>query len=178
MAEFITKYIGPNLADLFDDQPAKDACKRLADMGGDRLHETIAIYTPLKTGNLRSSWFRAPTIDEGTRYTSYVRTEVSYAPYVNYGTGLWGPEHRKYLIEPHPPRRFLAWYDPKSAFAGKSGWVYARRVWHPGSEGAHMVQKGALETEAVFGRWAELDLQQFKADMEALAIKAQGSVKV
>ena len=43
---------------------------------------------------------------------------MEYAPYVNYGTGLWGPEHRKYLIEPIEPKKALSWIDP---VGGKPG---------------------------------------------------------
>lgn len=165
---FEAKYIGPKLADLFDPTPAKKAAKRMADSGGDRLHSLTRAYTPIDTGELYRSWYRMPAVAEGDRYVSRVRTEVEYAPHVNYGTGLWGPKHTKYLIEPHPPKRFLSWVDKAT---GKR--VYARRVWHPGSEGAFMLEKAAADVEAALGLILAGDLELFKREMEAQAVQAQ-----
>jgi hypothetical protein len=91
-----------------------------------------------------------------------VATDVDYAPYVNYGTGLYGPEHRKYLIEPKPPNEWLAWRDPKTG-----RWFRARRVWHPGSEGHHMIEKAQSMIYATLNVMMESDLQAFKREMEA-----------
>jgi Bacteriophage HK97-gp10, putative tail-component len=140
----------------------------MANSGGDALHSRIAENTPVHTGNLRTSWYRVEAVGLGDRYESWVRTEVDYAPYVNYGTGLWGPEHRKYEIKPIPPNQTLSWFDP-----GSGGRVYARSVWHSGSPPAHMVESGAAKVEAEIGMILDPDLQLFKAEMEALALKAQ-----
>jgi hypothetical protein len=137
----------------------------MQDAGLDLLHELIVEFTPIRTGNLRTSWFTSG---------STVKTEVDYAPYVNYGTGLFGPEHRKYLIEPHPPKRFLSWIDP-----ARGGRVFARRVWHPGSEGAHMIEKAAAAMEAgLLTARLQTHLETFKRDMEAQAAKAQERVEI
>jgi hypothetical protein len=140
----------------------------MANTGGNRLHERIRENTPVRTGVLRESWLRTPTENIGNRYETHVRTEVDYAPYVNYGTGLWGPEHRKYLIEPIPPNQLLSWRDPVS---GRR--AYARYVWHPGSPPAHMIEYGAAKTESELGTIMDGDLQLFKTEMEALAVSAQ-----
>jgi hypothetical protein len=141
----------------------------MADSGGDALHHRITENTPVKTGNLRTSFYRLPTEKIDSRYESRVRTDVEYAPYVNYGTGLWGPEHRKYLIEPIEPKKALSWIDPVGG-----GRVFAAHVWHPGSQGAHMLEAGAAKVEAELGEILASDLQEFKAEMEAQAMQAGG----
>lgn len=143
----------------------------MCNTGGDALHGRIVENTPVRTGNLRTSWYRTPAVEEGQHYRSYVRTEVDYAPFVNYGTGLYGPKHTKYLIEP-VKAKMLSWIDPKSAQR-----VYAHRVWHPGSEGAFMIEYGAAKTEAELQMVLARDLELFKREMEAQAAKAQASAK-
>jgi hypothetical protein len=139
----------------------------MANTGGDALQRRIRENTPVRTGALRESWIRTEATKHENRYESRVQTDVDYAPYVNYGTGLWGPKHMKYLIEPvHAP--MLSWIDPKS---GKR--VYAQRVWHPGSPGAFMLEYGAAKTEAEIEVILLPDLEQMKAEYEALAVKAQ-----
>ena len=90
---------------------------------------------------------------------------------VEHGTGLFGPEHRKYLIEPHPPRRSLRWIDPLTGHP-----IFARRVWHPGSEGAHMVSKAAAVVDATFPISADRALQQWKRETETLIAASQRGV--
>jgi hypothetical protein len=92
-------------------------------------------------GNLRASWYTLPVqrvhrVNPG--YQGKVATDVRYAPDVEYGTGLWGPSHAKYLIEPKRPGGFLRWRDPHTG-----RYVYAKRVMHPGSPGQHMLEIGA-----------------------------------
>ena len=98
------RYVGPRLQDLYDERPLREAMQRMANTGGDRLHAIIADLTPIKTGNLATSWDRHNARRElhgtSTAYVSRVETSVDYAPFVEHGTGLWGPEHRKYLIKP------------------------------------------------------------------------------
>lgn len=171
------KYYGPSLSNAFAPEPARAAAKKMARTGTDRLHDLIVEFTPVRTGNLRSSWYTTGTISaelagrEG-HYVGRVKTDVDYAPDVNYGTGLWGPEHRKYLIEPHAPNKFLSWIDPAT---GRR--VFARRVWHPGSEGAHMIEKAAAVLEGMSDPALEEDLRDFKRAMEDQMIEAQAGAK-
>jgi hypothetical protein len=164
------KYFGPKLGDAFPEEPLTKAMRRMADEGGDRLHEWIVAFTPIKTGNLKTSWYRRGVRRElhgtGTAYVARVATDVDYAPYVNYGTGLWGPEHRKYLIEPHAPNQFLSWIDPLTHKR-----VFARRVWHSGSKGAHMVEDAATVVETSLSQTALPGLEVYKREAEA-AIEA------
>lgn len=169
------KYIGPYLPDVFKEEPLKRALRRMADTGGDRLHDFVVMFTPVKTGNLATSWYRKPTRRElhGTReaFVATVATDVDYAPYVNYGTGLWGPEHRKYLIEPHPPNRWLRWTDP---LTGKP--VFARRVWHTGSEGRHMVEKATSWSNVMLDVTMLPELERYKREAEAAALESMRGV--
>ena len=165
------KYIGPYLPDLFAQEPLDRALWKMADTGGDRLHEYIVAFTPIRTGNLATSWYRKPVLRElhGTApaYNATVSTDVDYAPYVNYGTGLWGPEHRKYLIEPHAPNQFLSWIDP---LTGRR--VFARRVWHSGSEGHHMIEKGGSMVHATLNEMMLPELETYKREAEAAALES------
>lgn len=61
--------------------------------------------------------------------------------HVEHGTGLWGPEHKRYLIEPKKPGGWLSWVQ-----GGER--VFRKRVWHPGSPGQFMMQAAAARTEA------------------------------
>ena len=175
MTDWVAKYYGPYLPDVFAQKPLDQALWRMADKGGDRLHEFIVAFTPIKTGNLATSWYREPVRRElhgtSTAYSAPVATDVSYAPYVNYGTGLWGPEHRKYLIEPHPPNQMLSWIDP---LTGRR--VFARRVWHPGSEGHHMIEKAGSVIHAGLNEMMLSELETYKREAEAAALASMDGV--
>ena len=174
---YVAKYFGPDLAEMFAQEPLTRALRSMADTGGDRLHDYIVAFTPIKTGNLATSWYRKTTRRElhgtSTAYVAPVASDVSYAPYVNYGTGLWGPEHRKYLIEPHAPNKFLSWVDP---LTGKR--VFARRVWHSGSEGHHMIEKAGSMIHATLNEMMLPDLERYKRETEALALASMAGVAI
>lgn len=177
MSNYEAKYFGPYLPDLFRQEPLDRAMRRMADTGGDRLHDYIVAFTPIKTGNLATSWYRKETRRElhgtSTAYVAPVASDVDYAPYVNYGTGLWGPEHRKYLIEPHPPNKFLSWIDP---LTGKR--VFARRVWSPGSEGHHMIEKSGSVIHATLDAMMLPELETYKREAEAAALESMVGVAI
>lgn len=158
-------YEGGSLADLFDPGPTRRAARELADLGGDTLHEFVVRNTPIDSGNLRSSWARVPTLPgvRGTNptYESRVVTEVEYAPYVEHGTGLYGPEHRKYLIEPRHPGGMLRWMS-----GGQEH--FARRVWHPGSPGAHMMAAALAKTEVEWANRTGSVMERWKRATEGL----------
>lgn len=140
-------YVGGSVASLFGER-AQDAtavaARRMAYKGGRRMVEVTRINTPVESGHLRESW-RIVTVDKSVRrgvpsYESGVETEVSYAPYVEHGTGLFGPKHAKYIIRPKTPGGVLHWIGPGGEH------VFAREVHHPGSPGNHMV---AIAAEVV-----------------------------
>lgn len=142
-------YVGGSLVSLFNDEPQKAtdlAARRMSAKGADRMHELAAMNTPVESGVLRTSWYQLPVnkVHYGTwpAWRSGIANDVDYAPYVEYGTGIYGPEHRPYVIVPKRAP-FLAWRDPAT---GK--WIRARKVIHPGSPGNHMLAIAAHVTEA------------------------------
>lgn len=134
-------YVGGSLVPLFGKEAqaiTKATCVRMSAKGADRMHEVAAANTPVRTGNLRTAWYQLPVVPFdyliGMGYRSGIANDVEYAAWVESGTGIYGPEHKPYVITPKEPGGVLAWRDPKS---GK--WVYARKVLHPGSPGNHML---------------------------------------
>jgi hypothetical protein len=157
---FVAKYVGPDLSSMFAPAATKKAARDLISTALNRLLDATVAFTPIETGNLKTSWHIEGTPhfelgDATGHYTGRVVTEVPYAAPVEHGSGLWGPEHRKYLIEPHPPRRALRWLDPAT---GKP--IFARRVWHPGSEGAHMTARAAALVDSTFATTAQVTLER------------------
>lgn len=140
-------YIGGKLAPWFDDRHINPTLRNMARLGARAGREFAQEETPVETGDLKRSWKEgrphkvAGTSFPGTGYGAEWFTEIEYAIHVEHGTGLWGPEHRKYLILPKKPGGALHW-------VGKGGEdVFAAVVLHPGSPGAHMLAKSATELE-------------------------------
>jgi hypothetical protein len=154
----------------------------LARDGLARFQSNIEINTPVATSALRES-YKQTDIDyvlaqhgvaavyawEGT-----VFTEIAYAEHVEYGTGLWGPKHAKYKIEPKTPGGVLK-FAPYSRGANgavildvqngvvKGGPVFARYVMHPGSPGAAMFRIGATLTEHQVNEWSAQAMLRWRA---------------
>jgi Bacteriophage HK97-gp10, putative tail-component len=140
-------YVGGSLVSLFDEgqqSRTRLAMRRMVRRGTERMKAVATINTPVQTSKLRQSWYELPvtrtTPVEG--YESGIASDVEYAPHVEYGTGLWGPQHRKYPILPKHAD-FLAWRDPRTG-----EWIRAKRVMHPGSPGNHMVAIAASVVES------------------------------
>jgi hypothetical protein len=164
-------YRGAKLANVFADEPADLAARKIADDAGEFMAVAAAELTPVDTGHLKSSWKKSPTArftsPTGRGWESGAETDVSYAPFVEWGTGLWGPKHAKYPIRPKKPDGWLHWVDE----AGQD--VFAKLVMHPGSPGHHMVGTAVAEAEAALGFIGEpgellwLELQTAVWDKEA-----------
>lgn len=88
-------------------------------------------------------------------YMSGAETEVDYAPYVEEGTGLWGPTGAPYEIKPIDPLGVLHW-----VVAGGEH-VFAKRVMHPGSPGQHMFAIGIAMAEGRFHETVQDGLREF-----------------
>lgn len=162
-------YVGGSVTSFFDEdaqQVTREAARRLTDRAGGKLKDLVEANTPEgETGELRKSWKQSPTEGAEDTYRTSVYTEKDYAPYVENGTGLWGPKHAKYLIKPKKPGGVLR-------FQAKDGTiVFARYVWHPGSPGAYMMAKGLNEIEGALGFVADLTLEEWARAMEAEADK-------
>jgi hypothetical protein len=172
-------YRGVKLANLFVEEPAAHAARAMADAGGEFQRKRTEELTPTDSGHLRSSWKKKPVLivvdPLGRRvYESGVETGVDYAPYVEWGTGLWGPKHAKYPIRPKKPGGWLHWVSPD----GQD--VFAKLVMHPGSPGRHMVAIAVAESEGAVHAICEPALQGWKAEMEAVwaAEAARGRAEV
>lgn len=165
---------GGRLAPLFELEPSKRAVRKMADTGGDSLHDYAVRNTPIDTGNLRSSWYRTRTKKRptpvGEAFESEVKTDVNYAPYVENGTGLYGPTHAKYLIEPKNAKS-LSWMGPGGSR------VFASHVWHPGSPGQHMMASATAKVEALYEDIQKGNLRQWVRETEALEAKAMSGVR-
>lgn len=159
-------YEGDDLPTLFDQTPATLTLRRMAHTGGSHLKARVEENTPIDSGDLRKSWKQGPVkhrrvtmLGAEDVYESEVTTDKDYADDVEHGTGLWGPEHRKYLIEPKKPGGLLSWIDASTGHR-----VFARRVWHPGSPGQHMMAFGAAKTEATMTNFLAPDVEFWVAE--------------
>jgi hypothetical protein len=158
-------YVGGKLAPWFDTGPNVRACRAMADKGGERMTAHVRQNTPVRYGTLRASITQKPVTvrpsPRGDAYESGAETEVEYAPYVEYGTGLWGPRHARYEIKPRRPDGWLRWIDPVTGDP-----VFAKRVMHPGSPGNHMFLIGGALTEHEFEQFAEPILARWATEVE------------
>jgi hypothetical protein len=158
-------YEGGRLRPWFDTRPNDRFCRRAAHAGGRRLTAVVKEKTPVDTKHLQDSIRQKPVIrildTRGrTVYESGAETDVEYAPYVEHGTGLWGPKHAKYVIEPKNPDGWLHWVNDM----GED--VFAKRVWHPGSPGAHMFAIGAGIVEAELPEIVGPHLERWRLEVE------------
>src|SRR5262245_34093277 len=122
----------------FFTEETRAVSRSIAERGGNEMQEWTIKNTPIDSGNLRTSWYVLPVKRIrhllGPAYQSGTETRVEYAPYVEHGTGLWGPSKSKYWIRPKNPDGYLRWRDRETG-----QWVYAKAVRHPGSPPQHMV---------------------------------------
>lgn len=163
---------GRTLVDLVQDveRATERAAHEMSDKAVERMQEVVKRNTPVEhffkrigERHLREMIDKKATLvfDSvgATVYHSGVETHVEYAPYVEHGTGLWGPRHAKYEIKPKTPGGTLAWPDRHT---GKM--IFAKRVMHPGSPGAHMFAIGVAVTEHEFDRIVKPALDRWEHD--------------
>lgn len=146
---------------------------------GDNYQHNIEINTPVETRKLRES-YQQTDIDyvyvpelHAYAWEGRVFTEVDYALYVERGTGLWGPQHRKFEIKPKTPGGVLR-FSPYTRLASgavmltvengltKGGPIYAKVVLHPGSPGHAMFRVGAVMAEHEVAMWSREPLALFE----------------
>lgn len=169
---------GGSLADMVrkSNDAVDPALRQMADDGGRVMTERTVENTPVETGELRASIKQKAVIRvesvNGAAYESGAYTDVIYAAYVEEGTGLWGPKHAKYRIEPKTPGGVLAFYvnmktpEGKTHFDGsynpvEGNLVFARYVMHPGSPGQHMFAIGATFVEAEFDHLMQRGVEEW-----------------
>lgn len=143
-------YVGGKLAPWFDSAPAEAFVKAAPVLVAREAKEIARQNTPVDTGELRSAWQsdakpRRAVTYVGLGYEASWFNRLDYAAYVNYGTGLYGPEAKKYLIVPKKPGGTLHWVD---RLTGQD--VYAKFVLHPGSPGNYMLEISADFIEATW----------------------------
>jgi hypothetical protein len=131
-------YSGGKLRPWFGQEPVRVVSNLMAEKGGKELRRLVVERTPKDTGHLAESWKTKPVTKESVvqgykAYVTGVETDVDYAPYVEHGTGLWGPKHAPYPIRPKTPGGVLHFFTRE----GRE--VFTKLVMHPGSPGAHMV---------------------------------------
>lgn len=133
-------YTGARLAPMFSPVPARITAAALAKAGAELLLKETVQNTPVDDspfpsrvpGTARARWREKPIVgpvrEEGEDvYRTGVETEDDVAVYLEYGTGLYGPEHRAYVIRPKDPDGYLRFYSRKNG-----QWVFAKSVLHPG----------------------------------------------
>lgn len=178
-------YEGPSLAHVFDfEDSVRDLLHDLVDRGGDEMTANVREKTPVGKrpfesgyvpGHLLASISKKTVVVypslEGLVYESGTETDVDYAPYVENGTGLWGPARAMYEIRPKNPEGWLRFHDKNGNL------VFAKRVLHQGSPGAHMFTNGASKTEEEFHRWAEARIRRW-AEERDMQVRARAVERV
>lgn len=160
-------FIGQSLHDFAQraETGAEIAGEWMAISGTETFHSYTVKNTPRDTGALREDIKQKPVMRDELGWEGGIYAELEYAPYVEHGTGLWGPLHSKYKIEPKTPGGVLAFYARLKTPEGqpilsnklmgnlKEGeLVFRRYVMHPGSPGQHMFAIGAAMTEGELKR--------------------------
>jgi len=158
-------YSGGKLQPWFGSAPVDTFLKAAVVMVATQGREIAEKNTPIETGDLRAAWEsdkrpRRAVSFVGVGWKASWSNSVEYAQHVNYGTGLYGPEHKKYLILPKKPGGTLHWVD-------KSGVdLYAGGVMHPGSPGNFMLEISADYVEATWQRIVRPALKVWTKQME------------
>lgn len=159
-------YIGGLMTPQFKNEPNERAMRNLVRVGIREGQRVAEMNTPKQTGDLRDNWKVSEHIGRtmtflGMGWEGSWYNDLDYAPYVNYGTGLYGPEHRKYLIVPKTPGGTLHWVD---RLTGEDR--YAKAVLHPGSPGHHMLEISAAVLEATWERLARPVMRNWAREVE------------
>lgn len=145
-------YFGGKLQPWFKSEPIDVFMRNAPVLVAGEAKDIAMKKTPIDTGDLREAWTADKVAGKaislvGVGFSASWANDTDYAAYVNYGTGLWGPEHKKYLIVPKDPDGTLHWVDRKTGHD-----KYAKAVLHPGSPGHFMLEISADEIEATWPR--------------------------
>lgn len=139
-------YVGGSLTTLFDDRQRLETKRALVNMcqkGADRMAEVAVLNTPVRTGRLRTSWYRTPVRPATDAHgqsgvSASVNNDQPYAAWVESGTGIYGPNKRPIVAK--TPGGVMAWRGPNGE------WIYARST--RGMRGNHMLAIAANVVEA------------------------------
>lgn len=178
-------YTGPSLAHVFDfRRDVDEELYALAEEGGSQLTENVRKFTPVGHRPFQAGYMPGDLLASieqkvvvvyaalgGMVYESGAETNIEWAPYVEHGTGLWGPRRAKYEIRPKNPNGWLRFHDEHGNV------VFAKRVMHPGSPGAHMFARGAALTDETFREWADRHVERWAIRCEAqIVVRAREKV--
>ena len=152
-------YEGPRLHRLINREAAPIAARMIVGDAMERWHTITVANTPIETGNLRTAWYRWPPAGANRSrrqglpaWVAYLRNPVDYAPHVEWDT-------RPHVIRPVRAKALR--------FVARDGTVvFAQKVNHPGTKGAHMLSIGAHMTEMQFDSVAEEGLRLFERLLE------------
>jgi hypothetical protein len=161
-------YKGGKLAPWFGPVPTRILMQTAPVVVAAEGREIAEKNTPVETGDLKAAWMSDKKASKAATYLGLGMeaswfNKLEYAPYVNYGTGLYGPEARKYLIVPKKPGGTLHWVDRATGAD-----VYAKAVLHPGSPGNYMLEISADVVEATWDRIIKPLLITWVKQMERL----------
>lgn len=170
-------YSGARLASLCHPEPSRITAFQMAKRGSEELLRATVQNTPIDDspfpsrdpGTARRSWrvkpisIPLPSIREDV-YHGGIETEDKVAFFLEYGTGLYGPEHRPYYIYPKDPSGHLTFYSRK---LGR--WITARRVLHPGIHPQRPLATGVALTEHTLSEVLSPLLKEWVNLMEAVA---------
>jgi hypothetical protein len=167
-------YYGGRLSPLFQGPSIDRLCRDMAEHGGRDMVANVRRNTPVGhqpftedyvPGALRASIEKKILVvyrrANAMVYESGAETNLLYAPFVEDGTGLWGPHRAKYEIKPRNPDGWLSWIDQET---GKR--LFAKKVMHPGSPGNHMFAIGAALTEHEFANWGQREVAAWARKVE------------
>lgn len=150
---------GPRLALLFDDDDTRGAARDIVRDAGRVMTEETVRATPRAKDTPPGDHLADQIVQSRVRltgrntYTSGAQTDVEYAPHVEYDTS-------PHWIRPRDP-------DGVLVFPGRGGvTVFARAVWHPGTQGHHMFAQGAAAADRALPRIAAWHLQQLEARVQ------------
>jgi hypothetical protein len=166
-------YSGAKLAPMFSPAPARVTARRMAGRGAEHFRQRVADSTPVDDsprpkrtpGTARAAWRVKPVLGPVvTRSAEVYETGIeSWDPItllLEYGTGRYGPRHRPYVIRGDRLRFY-------SRRLGR--WVFARDVLNPGQRPQRPLATGAALTEAELAAVLQVDLQAWRAMVEAIA---------
>lgn len=163
---------------MFDSSGVDRVCRRIAKRGGERMTEWTRINTPIghhpfdesyMPGRLRASieekMLVVTVTRRGVTYETGCETNVSYAPYVEYGTGIYHiPEaHTEWEITPRRPGGWLSWIDRETGER-----LFAKRVVQKGIHPQSMFAIGAHMTEFEFDEFAGGIVRDWARDREVV----------
>lgn len=146
------------------DRIVRDERRAALEDAGRYVQAKAAQYPPkpdsssyVRTGTLGRSITAGEVVEEPGRAYIEVGTNLHYAPYVEYGTGIYGPERR-----PITPKqaKFLAWKDASGQ------WIRARSV--RGMQPWHFMEQAFKSPESI---------AYLKARMEQMLARVQSRLE-